>query len=73
MKCHIGKGGFEAKGPFPNENNMSLKLASHPIKKLVVPPKCIVVSFRGRRKKRNATGSMNRALIIPFGNNLSML
>jgi hypothetical protein len=58
-------GGEETRGPCPKAKRRSLKFASHPMKKAVVAPKYRVVSLRGRRKKRNATGMIATFRSLP--------
>uniref|UniRef100_A0A3Q7ISY3 Secreted protein n=1 Tax=Solanum lycopersicum TaxID=4081 RepID=A0A3Q7ISY3_SOLLC len=43
MNVESGRGGIDDKGPLPNAKRRILKLASHAMKKQVVPPRLIEV------------------------------
>ena len=59
--------GSDESGPKPKEKRMSLKLASHVMKKAVMPVGRTVVRERGRMVKRKKTGIRERSLSLPFG------
>lgn len=57
----------ECKGPWLKAKSMSLKLASHEMKKEVMPAKCMEVKLRGRTKKRHIIGEIAMILAFPEG------
>ena len=74
MKWRNVIGGLdELRGPSPKAKRRSLKLASHAMKKAVVDPRWMVVSLRGRDRKRNMIGRREKSLVVPLGMNLAMV
>lgn len=64
MKRESGRGGFEYNGPLLKAKSTSLKVASQAMKKEVVPPMCMEVSWSGSSKKMHAIGRIERRLEI---------
>lgn len=73
MKREILRGGLDDNGPLLKVKSISLKLASHEMKKEVMPEKWMEVKLRGRTKKRHVIGEIAMILAFLVGKNLPIV